>query len=90
MGLTLTLADRVQRELDAEAHAVGDGEQPCVDVAHPRAQHDAPMRLLLRAGLLEILNVAWGDKQRRISRIDGVGEGEGAKRVLSVFPNPNP
>ena len=60
VGLTLTLADRVQRELDAEAHAVGDGEDPRVDVAQPRAQHDAPLRLLLRPGLLELLDVAVG------------------------------
>ena len=64
--------DRVHRELDAEAHAVGGGEDPRVDVGEARLEHDRALGLLLGARGLELRDVAVGEVAR--------GEGEEATR----------
>mmetsp|Transcript_15325 Transcript_15325/g.36264 ORF Transcript_15325/g.36264 Transcript_15325/m.36264 type:complete len:322 (-) Transcript_15325:21-986(-) len=52
--------DVVHRELHAEAGAVGEGQDPRVDIGQPDLEHRAALALLLDAAVLELRVVAVG------------------------------
>eukprot|EP00964_Phaeocystis_antarctica_P103540 scaffold68803_cov68-Phaeocystis_antarctica.AAC.2 len=52
--------DVVHRELHAEAGAVGEGQDPCVDIGQADLEHRAALALLLDAAVLQLAVVAVG------------------------------
>mmetsp|Transcript_2697 Transcript_2697/g.6702 ORF Transcript_2697/g.6702 Transcript_2697/m.6702 type:complete len:657 (+) Transcript_2697:106-2076(+) len=64
--------DVVHRELHAEARAVGEGEDPRVDIREADLEHRAALALLLDAAVLQLAVVAVGEVLAR----QGHGHGE--------------